>query len=141
MPESVQHLVLWLIPVAPLAAAVVTAILGPKLLRGRSHLPCWFGLAVAMVCALVVLFSIVPGGFGPQGNSPAVASGYQWMDVGGIDVGASNQQIFEQIMKIKYPNLRLDKSGDGEYVSAATGQRWIGWQMRQVAEMEGWNIQ
>src|SRR6266480_424053 len=86
MPESVQHVVLWLIPVAPLVAAVLTAIFGPKILRRRSHLPCWFGLAVASVCAFVVLFFIVPGGFSPQGNSPAVASGYQWMDVGGIDV-------------------------------------------------------
>src|SRR5436189_205724 len=56
MPEHVQQIVLWLIPVAPLVAAVVTALFGPAVLRQRSHWPCWFGLAVSMACALVVLY-------------------------------------------------------------------------------------
>jgi NADH-quinone oxidoreductase subunit L len=86
MPENVQHIVLWLIPVAPLMAAVVTAAFGPAVLRHRSHLPCWFGLAVAMVCAWVVLFSLVPAGFKEAGSVPAIASGYQWIDAGGLDV-------------------------------------------------------
>ena len=43
MNESTRQLILWLIPGAPLAAAVVTALVGPKLLRERSHLPCWIG--------------------------------------------------------------------------------------------------
>jgi NADH-quinone oxidoreductase subunit L len=86
MPEHVQQIVLWLIPAAPLAAAVVTAFFGPKVLRERSHLPCWFGIAVAMVCANVVLFSILPGGFKEEGSVPAIASGYQLMNVGGMDV-------------------------------------------------------
>jgi NADH-quinone oxidoreductase subunit L len=88
MPDSVQQLVLWLIPVAPLAAAVVTAAFGPKVLRQRSHLPCWFGLAVSLVCAYVLLFYIVPGAFTEHGGSAVVASGYQWIDVGGINVRA-----------------------------------------------------
>ena len=41
-----QQLVLWLIPAAPLAAAIVTALVGPKLLRERSHWPCWIALAI-----------------------------------------------------------------------------------------------
>jgi NADH-quinone oxidoreductase subunit L len=86
MPEHVQHLVLWLIPVAPLAAAVIAAVFGPKVLGQRSHLPCWFGLAVAMVCAYVTLFSLVPAGFGEHGSTPVIATGYQLMDVGGMDV-------------------------------------------------------
>jgi NADH-quinone oxidoreductase subunit L len=86
MPPYVQHLVLWLIPLAPLAAAVVTAAFGPKLLRQRSHLPCWLGIAVAMVCAWVLLFSIMPGNFTAHGSSPVIASGYQWIDVGGLDI-------------------------------------------------------
>src|SRR5438067_3652638 len=86
MPENAQHLVLWLIPVMPLAAAVLTAFVGPTLLGRRSHLPCWFGLAVATVCAYVLLFSIVPAGFAQQGSTPAWASGFQWMSVGGMDV-------------------------------------------------------
>ncbi len=86
MPEYVQRIVMWLIPVAPLIAAVVTALVGPRMLRQRSHLPCWFGLAVAMVCAYVLLFSIVPAGFKEHGGSPAIADGYQWISVGGMDV-------------------------------------------------------
>ena len=35
MSEDIQHIVLWLIPAAPLLAAIVTALLGPKLLRYR----------------------------------------------------------------------------------------------------------
>src|SRR4051812_3675276 len=86
MPENVQHIVLWLIPVAPLVAAVVTALVGPKVLKQYSHLPCWFGLAVAMICAYVVFFSLVPAGFKEIGNVPAIASGYQWIDAGGFEV-------------------------------------------------------
>src|SRR4051812_19737972 len=86
MPEHVQQIVLWLIPVAPLVAAVVTALFGPAVLRQRSHLPCWFGLAVSMVCALVVLFSVLPGGFKETGSTPAIASGYQWIDAGGFSI-------------------------------------------------------
>ena len=76
MPNDVQKLVLWLIPLAPLVAAVVTAVLGPKLLRQRSHLPCWFGLAVSVVCSFVLL-SIVPEHFAEHG--PAIARGYQFL--------------------------------------------------------------
>src|SRR6478752_8188610 len=86
MPVNVQHIVLWLIPVAPLVAAVVTAAFGPAVLRHRSHLPCWFGLALAMVCALVLLFSILPAGFQEAGSAPAIASGYQWIDAGGFNI-------------------------------------------------------
>ena len=86
MPEHVQQIVLWLIPAAPLAAAVVTAFFGPRVLRQRSHLPCWFGLAVAMVCAFVVLFSLLPARFKEAGSVPAIASGYEWIDAGGFSV-------------------------------------------------------
>src|SRR6478736_4941982 len=86
MPENVQHFVMWLIPLAPLAAAIVTALLGPGGMREKSHLPCWFGLAVSAVCAYVLLFSIVPSGFSAEGSSAIVAPGYQWLDIGGMNV-------------------------------------------------------
>src|SRR6476661_10934495 len=86
MPEYVQQIVLWLIPAAPLVAAVVTALFGPKVLRQLSHLPCWFGLALAMVCAYILLFSILPAGFKETGSAPAIASGYQWIDAGGFNI-------------------------------------------------------
>ena len=45
--------ILWLIPGLPLAAAFVTAFLGPKLLRKHSHWPCILGTAGACVVALI----------------------------------------------------------------------------------------
>ena len=87
MPDAAEQLVLWLIPLAPLAAAVITAFFGRNLLRQRSHLPCWFGLALAVVCSLVVLWSVVPERFADHSGTPAAAAGYEWLDVGGMNVG------------------------------------------------------
>jgi NADH-quinone oxidoreductase subunit L len=89
MPDQVESLILWLIPLAPLAAAIVTAAIGPKLLRQYSHLPCWFGLAIAVVCSFVLLTSIVPQGFTEHGGTAAVTTAYQWIEIGGINVSVS----------------------------------------------------
>jgi NADH-quinone oxidoreductase subunit L len=86
MSEATKQLILWLIPVAPLASAAATALLGPKLLRERSHLPCWLAIALAFACSLVLLFSIVPAGFAEHGNSPAIAYGYRWLEIGTFNV-------------------------------------------------------
>ena len=102
MSEEVQQLVLWLIPVAPLLAAVVTALLGPKLLRGKSHLPCWSALAVSFVCSLILLLKILPSAAWAEpveagavaaaqvkqtpgaANPQVIAFGYEWIKVGSI---------------------------------------------------------
>ena len=47
MSESAIQTILWLIPGAPLAAALVIALLGPKWLRERSHWPCWVALGAS----------------------------------------------------------------------------------------------
>lgn len=60
MSQELLLPLLWLIPIAPLLSAIVTALLGPKLLRYRSHLPCWSALAVSFVCSLGVLY-LLPG--------------------------------------------------------------------------------
>jgi NADH-quinone oxidoreductase subunit L len=86
MPERIVSLILWSIPLAPLAAAIFTAVLGPKMLRQSSHLPCWLGIAVSAVCSYVLLFSILPEAATGDASRAAVATGYQWMEVGGIDV-------------------------------------------------------
>jgi NADH-quinone oxidoreductase subunit L len=86
MSESTRQLVMWLIPGAPLAAAIVTALVGPKLLRERSHWPCWVALAVATICSFVLLVSIVPNGFTGHAGTPVVASGYQFLEIGGFNV-------------------------------------------------------
>lgn len=97
MSEDLQQIVLWLIPAAPLVAAIVTAVLGPKLLRYKSHLPCWSALAVSFVCSLILLLKILPSveqaappeevgvaisqtATGPQ----VIASGFEWFNVGSL---------------------------------------------------------
>jgi NADH-quinone oxidoreductase subunit L len=89
MPESAQPLILWLIPLAPLAAAVVTAAFGPKVLRQTSHLPCWFALAISAVCSIVLLFSIMPQYYAEHEASAPIASGYTWISVGGLDANVA----------------------------------------------------
>jgi len=60
MSEDVQQIILWLIPAAPLISAIITALLGPKLLCYKSHLPCWSAIAVSFVCSLILLLKILP---------------------------------------------------------------------------------
>src|SRR3970040_1512768 len=86
MNDSTRQLVIWLIPGGPLAAAIVTALVGPKLLRERSHWPCWIALAVAAICSFVLLVSIVPANFSGHEGSPGVATGYQFLEIGGFNV-------------------------------------------------------
>jgi len=89
MSESTQHLILWLIPCLPLIAAVITAFLGPKILRSASHWPCWLALLGSFICSLLLLTVIVPGAIQEgHGHDAAavVASGYQWLNVGTFQV-------------------------------------------------------
>ena len=55
---SELHPYLWLIPALPLAAAALIAFLGPRFLRGRSHLPCIAAGAAACVLSVLVLFAV-----------------------------------------------------------------------------------
>jgi len=97
MSEEIQQIVLWLIPAAPLLAAIVTALLGPKLLRYKSHLPCWSALAVSFVCSLILLLKILPSvesGAAPVDGEVAIAhsasgpqviaTGFEWFSVGSL---------------------------------------------------------
>src|SRR5262249_7622179 len=77
---------LWLIPGAPLAAAILIALVGPKILREKSHLPCWLALAISAVCSLILLTSTVPAGFSGHEGTAVVAEGYPWMVVGNLNV-------------------------------------------------------
>ena len=49
---------LWLIPALPLASAVLTAILGPTVLRDRSHWPSIVAMIGAWVLSMSVLFAV-----------------------------------------------------------------------------------
>ena len=73
MSPATEHLVLWLIPGAPLVAALVIALLGKSVLHERSHWPCWLALATSMVCAILLVTKIVPATFENQEESVAGA--------------------------------------------------------------------
>ncbi|HAV30566.1 MAG TPA: NADH-quinone oxidoreductase subunit L [Planctomycetaceae bacterium] len=67
MSQELLAPLLWLIPAAPLLSAVITALLGPKLLKYRSHIPCWSALAVSFAASLALLVLL------PQQNSGAAS--------------------------------------------------------------------
>ena len=69
---------LWLIPAAPLAACLLTAALGPRLLRGQSHWPCVLGLLVSFGCSVPVLLAMP--------DHQMVETVYPWIKVGGLNV-------------------------------------------------------
>jgi NADH-quinone oxidoreductase subunit L len=50
---------LWLIPALPLAASIVTAFLGPRLLRGQSHLPCVLASVGSCIVAFITFATIL----------------------------------------------------------------------------------
>jgi NADH-quinone oxidoreductase subunit L len=56
----VQHA--WLIPLLPLIAAAVVALLGARLLKGQSHWPVWLGLAASAALSIWMLFAVVSRG-------------------------------------------------------------------------------
>jgi NADH-quinone oxidoreductase subunit L len=95
MSEAAQQTILWLIPGAPLVAAIVIALLGPRLLGERSRWPCWLALAVSAVCALILLTNIVPNNWTNHGDAPVgvIAAGYSWLDLGPADMGGMQVRI------------------------------------------------
>ncbi len=94
---------LWLIPAAPLAACVWILVAGQFFRRDKAHQPVVLGLIVSWLCALNLLFVVVPGTF-PTGDehsaeardehrddNHATKSGavtlwiYDWFDVRGSE--------------------------------------------------------
>jgi NADH-quinone oxidoreductase subunit L len=71
--------VLWMIPLLPLAASVLTAALGYRVLKTRSHWPTIVALALSFGYALVTLFEH------RTGVAPAA---FEWITAGGLRVDA-----------------------------------------------------
>jgi NADH-quinone oxidoreductase subunit L len=78
-----------LIPAMPLAAAVLTAMLGPRLLRRRSHLPTVIAVAASFLASLVLVFQVYDKARETTGQGSGVSQiGYReivplwtWADV------------------------------------------------------------
>ena len=56
MPDIKTLLIL--IPALPLAAALLTAVLGPRVLGPRSHLPTVAAIALSFVASLLLVFRV-----------------------------------------------------------------------------------
>jgi NADH-quinone oxidoreductase subunit L len=74
---------LWLIPALPLAASVLTAFLGPTVLRRSSHWPCLLGALGSCAFSILVLLTLVLS----SGESESVQRYYTWFRVESVDVG------------------------------------------------------
>jgi NADH-quinone oxidoreductase subunit L len=96
--------ILWLIPGLPLAAAALTALLGPRLLRKNSHWPCVLGVVGSCVLSIMVLIALVQATQPKEGDglraltadspaktahAPIVSQSYTWFQVGNVDVAFS----------------------------------------------------
>jgi len=71
---------LWLIPGAPLAAAVLLACFGKTVLRNVSPLPCIIGVGISAVLSLALMFT------GNVAEEPMRVVGYEWLSVGDLTV-------------------------------------------------------
>jgi NADH-quinone oxidoreductase subunit L len=71
---------LWLIPILPLAASMLTAFLGPPLLRQQSHWPCILATFCSCALSLWVLAAVAQG-------STEIRTFYAWFQAGSVDVG------------------------------------------------------
>jgi proton-translocating NADH-quinone oxidoreductase chain L len=70
-----------LIPLLPLLAAVLTAFVGPKLLRQHSHWPCILGAIGACILAFLVLADVL------QSEGTTIHRYYTWFRAGTVDIG------------------------------------------------------
>ena len=76
---------LWWIPALPLAAAVITAFLGPKVLRAQSHWPCVLASAAACVLSVIVFWAVYTAPAG-EGEKPLqVHTYYTVFQAGGLN--------------------------------------------------------
>ena len=66
-----------LIPLFPLLACLITLVLGPKVLRGLSHLPAVIGIGASCVCSWILLFALA------SNPHPETLMIYKWMVIGG----------------------------------------------------------
>src|SRR5262249_36500306 len=74
---------LWLIPALPLAASVLIALLGPRVLRRHRHWPCVLAIAASCVLPGMVRSAVAR----ETGAAEAVKRYYTWFQAGDVDVG------------------------------------------------------
>src|ERR1700687_4835104 len=75
------ELLLWLVPGLRLAAAVVTAFLGPKLLRQHSHSPCVLATAASCACSIALFLAV-----NHLDKNESISTHVRWFQSGAVDV-------------------------------------------------------
>jgi NADH-quinone oxidoreductase subunit L len=65
---------LWLVPTLPLAACVITAFFGPRLLRRQSHWPCILAVVGSFVVSVLVLSAVVRAKSAEPSGEPTKAA-------------------------------------------------------------------
>ncbi|HEY7308216.1 MAG TPA: NADH-quinone oxidoreductase subunit L [Gemmataceae bacterium] len=82
---------LWLIPALPLAAAAITGLFGPRLLRRHSHWPCILAAAGACVVAVMTFLAVQHGiAADPEGQPYKIEVYYDWIKIGNPDAPILN---------------------------------------------------
>ena len=69
-----------LIPLFPLVACLATLVLGPRVLREKSHWPTIIGCGLSALCSLLLVFSVANSQTSPADAQTVVA--YQWLRIG-----------------------------------------------------------
>jgi NADH-quinone oxidoreductase subunit L len=75
-----NELLIWLIPAAPLVAAVLIALVGKRWLRGASHLPAIVAIGTSAVCSLLLLFTA------DVATQPLTSTLYEWFAIGDLTI-------------------------------------------------------
>jgi NADH-quinone oxidoreductase subunit L len=68
-------------PALPLLSAIVTAILGPKVLGGKSHVPTVVAFAGSFVCSLALLLAVQNGSVRDDGTIFEIVTLWDWMSI------------------------------------------------------------
>jgi len=84
MPDSFIVFLIWLIPCAPLAAAVLAAMFGPRVMGEKSSWLAVAGVGLAALASLTLLAHFVAGG-------ESIATGYEWINVGNLQISIDLQ--------------------------------------------------
>jgi NADH-quinone oxidoreductase subunit L len=82
MDDTIRNCLI-IIPLLPLAAAIICAVLGPRLLREYSHWPVVLALVGSFIASLVLVREVAQGQAQPTpGGYEQVVTLWNWMDVG-----------------------------------------------------------
>jgi len=106
-----------LIPALPLAAAVLTAVLGKRVLRAQSHLPVVAAIALSFAASLLLVFQVQERIERQAGQAvPAASVGCEgtlatlwcWADVGTISLGDNPTATSKSLQSPAWGDLRIN---------------------------------